>query len=96
MKLLFASLSLLFAVSLSAVPTGTPAPADAAQALAVDDAVSRAAATAPDDGDLNTCPLIWTCEPTGAVYSTRASCRAECPAGGCVGEIICDGFCVCP
>jgi hypothetical protein len=100
MKLLFASLSLLCALSLSKLQAGDPlatgAPAASpALELAADDAAARAARTAPDDGDASTCPYIWRCDDTGGVYDTRASCRAECP-GACSIELFCDGFCICP
>lgn len=95
MKLLFASLSLLCALSLSHLEAGAPIAQSASPALASDEPASRAAAAAPDDGDASTCPRIWSCDATGDVYDTRVACRAECPSD-CTYELFCDGFCVCP
>lgn len=96
-KLLFASLSLLCALSLSkldARPAYDLAPASA-PAIAVDNPAAHAARTAPDDGDRASCPFTWLCDATGGVYDTLAACRAECP-GPCTVEVYCDGFCICP
>ncbi len=89
MKLLFASLSLLGALTLSRLQAADPV------SLAADEPAARAASTAPDDGDASTCPRIWRCDATNDVYDTRVACRAEC-AGTCELEVFCDGFCLCP